>query len=42
LVVVYGASQDEFNADFHRELVNLAKENPYPILIGGYFNLLRF
>uniref|UniRef100_A0A452XEC9 Endonuclease/exonuclease/phosphatase domain-containing protein n=1 Tax=Aegilops tauschii subsp. strangulata TaxID=200361 RepID=A0A452XEC9_AEGTS len=42
LVAVYGAAQDEFKADFLHELVNLAKENPYPILIGGDFNLLRF
>jgi hypothetical protein len=35
LVVVYGAAQEEFKADFLRELVNLAKDNPYPILIGG-------
>jgi endonuclease/exonuclease/phosphatase family metal-dependent hydrolase len=39
---VYGAAQDEFKADFLRELVNLAKDNPNPILIGGDFNLLRF
>jgi hypothetical protein len=42
LVAVYGAAQDEYKADFLRELVNLAKDNPYPILIGGDFNLLRF
>jgi hypothetical protein len=42
LVAVYGAAQEEFKADFLRELVNLAKDNPYPILIGGDFNLLRF
>jgi hypothetical protein len=35
LVVVYGAAQEEFKSDFLREMVNLAKENPYPILIGG-------
>jgi hypothetical protein len=29
-------------ADFLRELVNLAKDNPYPILISGDFHLLRF
>jgi hypothetical protein len=29
-------------ADFLRVLVNLAKDNPYPILIVGDFNLLRF
>jgi hypothetical protein len=42
LVAVYGAAQDELKADILRELVNLAKDNPYPILIGGDFNLLRF
>jgi hypothetical protein len=42
LVAVYGAAQDEYKAAFLRELVNLAKDNPYPILIGGDFNLLRF
>jgi hypothetical protein len=42
LVAVYGAAHEEFKADFLRELVNLAKDNPYPILIGGEFNLLRF
>jgi hypothetical protein len=42
LVAVYGAAQDDFKPSFLRELVNLAKYNPYPILIGGYFNLLRF
>jgi hypothetical protein len=35
LVTVYGAAQDEFKADFLRELVNLAKDNPYPMIIGG-------
>jgi hypothetical protein len=34
-VAVYGASQEEFKIDFLREMVNLAKDNPYPILIGG-------
>jgi hypothetical protein len=42
LVAVYGAAQDEFKADFLCEMVNLAKDNPYPILIRGDFNLLRF
>jgi mannosylglycoprotein endo-beta-mannosidase len=42
LVAVYGAAQEDLKADFLRELVNLAKDNPYPILIGGDFNLLRF
>jgi hypothetical protein len=42
LVAIYGAAQDAFMANFLRELVNLAKDNSYPILIGGDFNLLRF
>jgi hypothetical protein len=42
LVTVYGAAREEFKADFLCELVNLAKDNPHPILIGGDFNLLRF
>jgi endonuclease/exonuclease/phosphatase family metal-dependent hydrolase len=42
LVSVYGAAQEEFKADFLRKMVNLAKDNPYPIIIGGDFNLLRF
>jgi hypothetical protein len=42
LVAIYGADQEEFKTDFLRELVNLAKDNPHPILIGGDFNLLRF
>jgi hypothetical protein len=35
LVAMYGAYQDEFKASFLRELVNLVKENLYPILIEG-------
>jgi hypothetical protein len=35
LVAVYGATQDEFKANFFHEFVNLAKDNPHPILIGG-------
>ena len=42
LVTVYRAAQDEFKADFLRELVNLAKDNPYTILIGADFNILRY
>jgi hypothetical protein len=42
LVAVYGAADDEFKADFLRELVNMVKDNPYQILIGRDFNLLRF
>jgi hypothetical protein len=36
VVVVYGVAQEEFKADFLREMVNLAKDKPYPILIGGF------
>jgi len=42
LVAVYRVAQEVFKADFLRELVNLTKDNPYPILIGEDFNLLRF
>jgi hypothetical protein len=42
LVAMYGATQEEYKAGFLRELVNLAKDNPYPILIGADFNFLRF
>jgi hypothetical protein len=42
LVTVYGASREEFKAAFLCQLVNLAKDNPYSILIGGNFNLLRY
>jgi hypothetical protein len=42
LVSVYGAAQDAAKPAFLRELVNLAKDNPYPIVIGGDFNLLRY
>ena len=42
LVSVYGAAQEEYNAAFLRELVNLAKDDPYPIIIGGDFSMLRY
>ena len=42
LVAVYGAAQEEFKADFLRELVNLANDNPYPMIIAGDYNMLRF
>jgi hypothetical protein len=42
LVAIYSVAHDEFKADFLRKLVNLAKYNPHPILIGGDFNFLRF
>jgi hypothetical protein len=37
LVVVYGAAQEDSKTAFLRELVNLTKDNPYLILIGGQF-----
>jgi hypothetical protein len=40
LVAIDGAAREEFKADFLREMVNVAKDNPYPILIGGDSNLL--
>jgi hypothetical protein len=42
LVAVYGTAQDAFKPAFLREMVNLGKENTYPIIIGGNFNFLRF
>jgi hypothetical protein len=36
------AAQDEFKVDFLHELVNLAKDNPYTMIIGGDFSFLRF
>src|SRR6266511_3982976 len=42
LVAVYGAAQEAHKSAFLHDLVNLAKDNPYTILIGGNFNRLRF
>ena len=42
LVAVYGPAQVEHKSDFLRELVDLAKDNPHPLIICGDFNLLRF
>jgi hypothetical protein len=42
LVAMYDVARDEFKAHFLQELVNLAKDNPHPIIIGGNFNLLTF
>jgi hypothetical protein len=42
LVSGYGAVQDAAKPAFLCELVNLANDNPYPIIIGGDFNLLRY
>ena len=35
LVTVYGPAQKDHKAAFLRELVNLAKDNPHPTIIGG-------
>jgi hypothetical protein len=40
-MAVYGADQ-EFKDDFLHEMVSLAKDNSYLIIIGGDINLLRF
>jgi hypothetical protein len=40
-MAVYGAAQ-EFKDDFLHEMVSLAKDNSYLIIIGGDFNFLRF
>jgi hypothetical protein len=42
LVSIYGATQDVHKPAFLREMVNLAKNNLHPIIIGGDFNLLRY
>jgi hypothetical protein len=34
-VSVYGAAQDDAKPAFLREVVNLAKDNPHPIIIEG-------
>ena len=42
LVAVYGTAQDAAKTSFLCEMVNLAKDNPHPLIIGGDFNMLRF
>jgi mannosylglycoprotein endo-beta-mannosidase len=42
LVSVYGSAQDALKPAFLREMVNLAKDNPHPIILGGDFNMLRY
>ena len=39
---MYGAAQEDYKAAFLRDLVNLAKYIPHPIVIGGDINMLRF
>jgi hypothetical protein len=42
LVSVYGVTQDAHKPAFLREMVNPAKNNPHPIIIGDDFNLIRY
>ena len=42
LVAVYGPAQEVAKTYFLCEMVNLAKDNPHPCIIGGDFNLLRY
>ena len=39
---MYGPAQEDSKEAFLHELVNLAKDNPHPIIKGGDFNLLCF
>ena len=39
---MYGPAQEEAKTSFLYEMVNLAKDNPHPFIIGGDFNLLRY
>jgi hypothetical protein len=41
LLSVYGPAQDNLKQDFLSELVCLSNTETSPILIGGYFNILR-
>jgi hypothetical protein len=36
LVAIYGVAQEDSKVAFLREMVNLPKDSPYPILIGGF------
>jgi hypothetical protein len=40
LVSVYGATQDVHKPAFLQELVNLAKDNPHPIIMAGILTCL--
>ena len=42
LVAVYGPAQEASKTSFLCEMVNLAKDNPHPVIIGGYFNMICF
>ena len=42
LVAVYGPAQEVAKTSFLCEMVNVAKDNPHPPIIGGDFNLLHF
>jgi hypothetical protein len=40
-VAVYGAAQDAQKPDFLAELVRTCENETLPILVGGYFNIIR-
>ena len=42
LVAVYGPAQEAAKSSFLCEMINLTKDNPHPVIIGGDFNMLRF
>lgn len=39
---MYGAPREECKHAFIKELVNVCGDNPYPMLIGGDFNIIRY
>lgn len=40
LVAVYGVAQDGRKASFLKKLVNSCRDNLYPLMIGGDFNII--
>jgi hypothetical protein len=41
LVVVFGPAQDEWKGNFLAELVHICNHENLPLLMGGYYNILR-
>jgi hypothetical protein len=41
IVAVYGAAHDEHKADFLVELVRLCENETFPLLVNGYFSIMR-
>lgn len=41
MVIVYGPTKHELSRDFLRGLGNICEQSPLPIILGGYFNLIR-